>query len=69
MNETNTVPNPGSIEARNRGCTCPILDNARGQGFHGSPDHFVITAGCPVHGSLIPTRPITLPDDTRNDHG
>lgn len=27
------VPNPGSDEAIDRGCTCPILDNAHGAGI------------------------------------
>lgn len=45
-------PNPGSLEARARGCTCPVLDNAHGRGYRGTsgPDAiFVHVASCPVH--------------------
>lgn len=27
-----TTPKPGSDDAIARGCTCPVLDNARGRG-------------------------------------
>jgi hypothetical protein len=42
--------NPGSDAAIAQGCTCPILDNARGKGTqrHGTTV-FWITAGCPLH--------------------
>lgn len=49
MSENNT-PNPGSNEAVNKGCTCPIMDNARGRGYMGIPGQFVMSAGCPLHG-------------------
>lgn len=52
---TNAVPNPGSDEAVARGCTCPVIDNAHGRGFRGSPWQFVMVAGCPLH--------MPLPDD------
>lgn len=45
---TSAVPNPGSDEAVMRGCTCPILDNARGRGWLGTGE-FWIAAGCPIH--------------------
>lgn len=45
-------PNPGSNEAVDLGCTCPVLDNEHGRGFP-YPDIeepvFWITAGCPLH--------------------
>ena len=47
-----TVPNPGSSEAVESGCTCPVLDNGRGRGALESEDGkpmFWITAGCPLH--------------------
>lgn len=49
---------PGSKEAQDAGCICPVLDNARGRGFpvDGVPA-FWITDGCPVHAA--PTSPIT----------
>lgn len=46
------TPPPGSKEAVEAGCTCPILDNCRGAGIPvGSKDTRLYwhTAGCPVH--------------------
>lgn len=54
MTET-TKYNPGSPEAIERGCTCPILDNAHGKGYMGGVKDedgelvFVISQGCPLH--------------------
>lgn len=52
------IPNPGSIEARDQGCCCPVLDNGRGKGWMGGvkdPETgetiFVITMSCPLHGT------------------
>lgn len=42
-------PNPGSSEALAIGCTCPVLDNARGNGYMGVPGVFVYSFNCPVH--------------------
>jgi len=42
------APNPGSDEAIEQGCTCPVLDNAHGEGMLGL-DMFVIAEGCPLH--------------------
>ena len=39
-------PNPGSKEARDQGCTCPIIDNGYGKGCGGE---FVIRLDCPLH--------------------
>jgi hypothetical protein len=44
----NNTPNPGSVEAGELGCTCPVLDNAHGRGRNGE---FWIHAGCPLHTS------------------
>jgi len=41
--------NPGSVEAVSAGCTCPILDNEHGKGYHMVPGVFVVTMGCPIH--------------------
>lgn len=45
------VPNPGSKEALDMGCECPVLDNARGRGYMGVEGIFVMTESCPLHGS------------------
>lgn len=45
------TPNPGSREAGEQGCTCPVLDNCRGAGVYevdGVPQ-FWINSGCPLH--------------------
>jgi len=53
-----TVPNPGSNEAIERGCRCPVLDNHHGAGFPWPRDDgldpsehpsFYISEGCPLH--------------------
>lgn len=41
------VPTPGSPSARDRGCTCPVMDNHNGRGVNGQ---FWISEKCPVHG-------------------
>ena len=41
---------PGSDEAIKMGCTCPVLDNAHGNGARGDPDLFWINKDCPIHG-------------------
>jgi len=43
-----TLPNPGSVEAYERGCICPILDNEYGRGR----GPWWYNAGCPVHTSI-----------------
>ena len=40
---------PGSVEAVDIGCTCPVLDNHYGKGF-GDPPLFWISGDCPIHG-------------------
>lgn len=50
-------PNPGSNAAIALGCTCPVLDNARGLGAYGGAKGkddkpmFWVSAGCPVHST------------------
>ena len=42
------TPNPGSNEAIDQGCTCPVLDNCHGN----MPDgNYWITEDCPLHGT------------------
>lgn len=47
------TPNPGSHKAVEAGCTCPVVDNSWGSGYHrpadGSPALFVISDDCPLH--------------------
>lgn len=50
MSET---PNPGSDEAIEQGCKCPVLDNAHGRGVNRNGEMFWFNAGCPLHGSEI----------------
>lgn len=49
-------PNPGSDEALDQGCRCPVLDNSHGRG----PGPFWINGDCPLHGT-----PSTNPQDER----
>ncbi len=46
-----TKPNPGSKEAREQGCLCPVIDNERGRGYLGNGEQFgfVINENCPLH--------------------
>lgn len=47
------TPNPGSTEAIERGCRCPIMDNCYGKGCNiGGELVFWYTSGCPVHSKL-----------------
>lgn len=46
------VPNPGSDEAVAAGCTCPVMDNGRGDPEIGRIRGFYCMVDCPVHGSL-----------------
>jgi len=42
--------NPGSKEAQDAGCTCPVVDNHYGEGVpHNEGPVFWITEGCPLH--------------------
>lgn len=48
-------PNPGTDEAIEQGCKCPIMDNGHGLGYLGGMKSeegntlFVYTQGCPLH--------------------
>ena len=44
------LPNPGSDEAIDQGCACPVLDNGHGRG----PGPFWINVYCPLHGAPPP---------------
>lgn len=49
--------NPGSNEAIEQGCTCPVLDNGRGRGYMGGVKDkdgntmFIMNDSCPLHKS------------------
>lgn len=49
-------PNPGSQEAIEQGCKCPVMDNARGKGIpvpNGDGTYsaaFWMSGDCPIHG-------------------
>ncbi len=49
------TPAPGSSEAREAGCTCPVMDNSYGKGWMGGvvDDEgniiFAYRVGCPLH--------------------
>lgn len=61
MTAFKTKPAPGSPEAVQQGCECPIADNANGLGAWGtSGDDAVywIDVDCPLHGVLPPDEPM-----------
>lgn len=45
-----TPPKPGSNEALDAGCECPVIDNGYGRGYMGMPGQFVMNWDCPLHG-------------------
>lgn len=44
-------PNPGTKEALDLGCNCPVLDNGHGRGYMGQKGVFVWREDCPLHRS------------------
>lgn len=53
------TPNPGSDEAVARGCTCPVLDNRRGEGL--GRGLFWLSGDCPLHGEPPPAFTVRMP--------
>ena len=47
--EEEKTPDPGSSEALDLGCRCPVLDNAHGIGYMGVPGRWVYSSDCPLH--------------------
>jgi hypothetical protein len=45
-------PNPGSDEARELGCRCPVMDNNHGKWPPYPPDGWWMRADCPLHFPL-----------------
>lgn len=65
------TPPPGSKEAFEKGCICPILDNSHGKGYMGVSGIFVYVEGCPVHptpGVRTPENAEVSRGDSRCDH-
>lgn len=52
---TNNLPNPGSKEAINQGCTCPVIDNCYGKGIGQNGEKFgwYMSADCSIHGNKL----------------
>lgn len=46
-------PNPGSKEALDMGCLCPVMDNHAGEGFRqgDAGPMFWVAGDCPLHGA------------------
>jgi hypothetical protein len=53
----NKVPNPGSEKARNKGCTCPVIDNHYGRGYCGDGEMFIYNMDCPIHKDMETKNP------------
>ncbi len=47
-----TQPNPGSVAARERGCSCPVLDNNFGNSPPLPDGAWYILMTCPLHGAV-----------------
>jgi len=50
------IPNPGSKEAGEQGCTCAVIDNHYGKGLtagYGTPEEpaFWVSGDCPLHAT------------------
>jgi len=48
------TPNPGSDEAIELGCICPVMDNHHGRGSRGDNNLFWVTSNCPIHTTTHP---------------
>jgi hypothetical protein len=48
---TNEPPPPGSQEAQDLGCLCPVIDNGHGRGYMGMEGVYVYREDCPVHNT------------------
>ena len=48
------LPNPGSNDAYQMGCTCPVIDNHHGAGIPTEDGPvFIIMGGCPLHDERV----------------
>lgn len=41
---------PGSFEAREKGCSCPVIDNHYGKGYRGDYQSYIMSDDCKIHG-------------------
>ena len=50
--QTADTPKPGSDAARERGCSCAVLDNGHGLGAFGDGERYGwwVSSDCPLHG-------------------
>lgn len=44
-----SIPRPGSEEATNIGCRCPVVDNHHGAGYRGGGHGYLYASQCTVH--------------------
>lgn len=57
MTMADVRPNPGSREARDLGCRCPVVENGLGRGAFGGVRGedgrpvFVVSGNCPMHAT------------------
>jgi hypothetical protein len=49
-----TGPNPGSDEALEKGCICPVMDNNHGR-FAPWTGNWWLLEGCPLHAPTEPS--------------
>ena len=50
-------PNPGTDEAQNMGCKCPVMDNHYGRGYYHDGKTFVYNMSCTVHKPITKEAP------------
>lgn len=46
-------PNPGTQEAIDAGCKCPVIDNHYGEGAWGDGKDFWYSGDCEIHGGFL----------------
>lgn len=63
------IPSPGSDDAVDVFCTCPVLDNGHGRGYMGMPRIYVMQADCPLHGMPVKPEPQSETDVCLNKKG
>ncbi len=56
MMDAATIPRPGSVDARELGCTCPVIDNHHGEGATGPSGDWWYNRACLVHRDEIASR-------------
>lgn len=60
--------NPGGCQARELGCTCPVLDNGHGRGRGGCGEKFGwwVADTCPLHSDKVYHATYEEPNDNPN---